>query len=344
MDYRADSPFIIVKKGDVLARDKPALQGRPGYDVTGQQIPCSLKQVPSIVAGTNVRVDPPDYLAAIDGRLEWDDRQFQVNPVLEIQDDVDYRTGHIDFPGDVVLHGVVRDRFHVRAGRSVLCTKTLDASDVTCGGDLFARSGIIGRHQAAIRVKGSVRTKYVENCHVEAVGDLVVETGIVNSRVHTLGKLTLGRKGVIVGGHAYALEGVAAAQLGTATGPRTQIHCGVDYEVTHRLNLVQEKSVEISLQLHRVENRRRRNEIGDTEANDLVSRLEDAQARLLDAASRLVMKIDRNDEATVEITGIVHPGTYIEICNVGLEVNRLVRNVRFTLDKERGVLALGPRR
>lgn len=80
-----------------------------------------------------------------------------MNEVLEIDDDVDYKTGHINFPGDVIIRGEVKDGFKVHSRGSIFCAKTLDASEVISGKDLIVQQGIIGRNKGIIQVEGKLK-------------------------------------------------------------------------------------------------------------------------------------------------------------------------------------------
>lgn len=336
VDYRSISRFVLVEEGELLAKVIPEQGGRAGFTVYGEELAFAKRKVRSPRPGKNVARDGERFYATIAGRLEWDQSGFSVLPVLELTEDVDYHTGHIDFPGDVVLHKEVRDNFKIHAEGSVFCMGTLDASDVSCGGNLVARSGIIGRNKAVLRVGGSVQAKYIENCDLEAGGNVRAEVAIVNSSVNALGAVTTGPRGVIVGGTLYAVEGVRAAQCGTATGPKTSIHCGTDYKAAHRLKWVQDKNLEVALQLERV--RGEKGDGGDARLAETEARLEAALEKLQSAAEQLVVKVDRNDAAQVEVSGTVFPGTYLEICHVAHEVHRERRRARFALNKRRGVV------
>lgn len=331
-DYLTDTPFVLVAEHQEVARLIRERAGIPGVTVSGTVLPAQVRVVPGPAPGTNIRAVGDRFLAAISGRLEWDKKHFFVNEVLEIEGNVDYHTGHIDFPGDVLIRGEVRDQFHVHAGGSVYCMGTLDASNVECGGDLVAHRGIIGRKQSSVIVHGRLRAKYVENCHVEADGDVVVDTGIINSSVSSLGTVLTGRRGVIVGGEIRATHGIRAAQIGTSTGPRTFLECGTDFKVVNRLGWVRERGIEIAVQLDRLGRR----EKDDGGRSELRTRLEAAQRRLQDAALSLIERLDVDDQAVVDVTGSVYDGTYVEICHVSHEVQHAARSIRFRLDKVRG--------
>ncbi len=336
IDYRSLSPFVIVGEGDVVARDIPESEGKNGSTVFGEEIPCATEERPRLKPGRNIRSEGGYYKADVDGRLEWGTDYFRVNQVLELKEGVDYKTGHIDFPGDVIIHKPVRDRFTVHAGGSVYCMETLDASEVVCGGDLVARRGIIGRNAGVVKVEGSVRAKYIENCYVEARGAVQVESGIVNSFVNSLDTVRTGKRGIVVGGRIYALHGLRAAQLGTSMGPKTEIYCGIDFTVSHRLKWVQDKSTEIAFQLQQVKTKLTQEPESRDRLLQAKQKLEEGLRKLQESAQQLVGKLDKDDTASVCATGDINTGVYIEISHVSYQVDRPRRKQCFKLDKRLG--------
>ncbi len=335
VDYRLVSPFVLVKTGTLLGKLVEAKEGEPGYTVRGKELEPGSRKVHRRRPGKNVARKGAYFYATAEGRFEWGDTFFRVNPVLELTEEVAYSTGHIDFGGDVILHKGVKDRFHIHAGGSVLAHETLDASDVICGGDLLAHHGIIGRNESQVRVEGSVKTKYIENCYVECKGAIEVEVGVINSFVNTLGTLVVKGKGVIVGGKVYAQGGVTATQIGSAMSPRTEIHCGVDFGVAHKLQWVQQKSVETAYQIQRIAQLCKRAAATD-ELEEQRKRLQTLQTRLRDRAEELVFHLDKEDDATICVSGTVYPGAYMEIVHAPYDVRQTLKRVCFRLDKTVG--------
>ena len=341
VDHRAISPFLIVEKGSVLARDIPAVSGKEGTTVLGRSVPAGVDTRPALKPGHNVRKKGSYYLADVDGRFEWGKNFFRINEVLELKQEVDYHTGHIDFPGDVILHKPVRDGFRVHAGGSVLCLETLDASTVQCEGDLVARRGIIGRGTASVEVGGNVDTRYIENCTISAKGSVRSHSGIVNSVVSSFETIETGPEGIIIGGKLTALSGVRAYQIGSKLGTRTEIRCGVDFKAQNHMAWIQDRVTHIAFRLGEVRNQiARARKAGDDEG---VSRLEETEQKLTagmqklqDAAMALLDKLDRDDSAVVTATGCMHASVYVEICHVAYQNDHPIHGVRLSLDKEAG--------
>ncbi len=338
VDFKAISPFKFVKKGDVLARITPRVDGVAGIDIMGAVVAYGKAPVSALRPGKNTVVEGDSVVALCDGRFVAGEESFWVSEVLEIHGDVDFSTGHIDFPGDVIVQGQIKQGFKVRAGGSLTCTKLIDASEISCGGDLETGQGILGRMQGTVKVGGTVRAKFIENCYVEAGGDMLVSTGCLNSVINTLGALTTGPKGVIIGGKLYAQKGVSAFQIGSTAGVRTEIHCGVDYRVQQKLAWIRDKNIELALKLKEVETSLASKGASPRLA-ELQGKLKAAIRRMNDSAKSLIASLDKNEDAAVAVKGEIHHGVFVEICHVPLVVEHSMSRVRLVLDKSFGVVS-----
>lgn len=336
IDFRELSPFVLVKEGEELARYMPERDGQMGITVKGKAIPYKTSQIPVIVPGDNTRSEGRSIVADCEGIFKHDDKSFLVKEVLEIESDVDYRTGHVSFPGDVIIKGVVKDGFRVHSGGSVFCYKTLDASNIVSGKDLIVQQGIIGRNKGTIKVAGKVKSKFIENCHMEARERVYVENGILHSAIYTLKQVVLGRKGVLIGGTIFAQDGVTALQIGSATGPRTEIYCGMDYSVQQKLEWIREKNIELAIKLKQVEWKTKKSFAGSEKLVKIREKMKQAMHNLNDSANSLIFQLDNNEAAEVVVKGSIYPETYIEICHISYTVSRHMKGVRFKLDKAKG--------
>lgn len=336
IDFRERTPFTLVKKGDELAAWTLRREGRMGTSVRGVAV-AYAKGTPTVVKpGKNTVEEGRKILAACDGRFQFTSEAFWVDEVLGVTGDVDYHTGNIDFPGDVIIEGDIRDGFNVKAGRSVFCRKSIEASRIDCRGDLITGQGVIGRRQAVIRVGGGLRAKFVEGCYIDAAGPILVQTSIMNSSVHTLDRVRMGDRGIIVGGLIYAQNGVWAAQVGTDRSPRTEIHCGIDYRVEQKLAWIRDKTIGLAMKLKEIETRMKGSPESAGRLGTLHGEVSAAIQRMNAQSQALAEKQDSNDKAEVLIRETVFPGTYIEICHVPHLVTLPMRCVVFRLDRAKG--------
>jgi len=101
-------------------------------------------------------------------------------------------------------------------------------------GSLSVQGGITGGPGCVIRIAGDLHAHYIRNADIEAKGDIVVESEIIQCHVKTRGSVTV-TQGRIVGGEIIALQGVQTDQLGSEGGGKTVVRVGVDYTLKQRL-------------------------------------------------------------------------------------------------------------
>ncbi len=337
-DFHERPALTIVRKGELLANHVPSSVGCTGYDIRGRELPSPRVSAKGVVAGKNTESQENGIVAMVDGILAPLDAEgngtLAVEEVLLIHGDVDYHTGHIVFPGDVVIDGAVSDGFKVYSGATIHCRATIDAFDVNAKQDLICDQGIIGRKKAQVRVGGELHAKFIQNCRVAVRGNVQVQTGIIASRVYSLGRIDLGDKGVIMGGEVYAIHGIKAHRLGNQAHQSTFIHAGTDFTVQQRLDQANEKLRILAIgALHaKAESAGRQGPALD----HFLARTKEAEDKLHFLIGELLGSLDADEDAVVEVTGEIFPGTVVEICRVTIEVDELLPGCRFRLDKAAG--------
>jgi uncharacterized protein (DUF342 family) len=336
IDFKEVSPFTLVKKGDVLATLMPKQSGAMGLTVMGTAVAFRKEPVASPKPGKNAHWQEGNLVASCDGRFQATIASVWVEEILDINGNVDYHVGNIDFPGDVAIHGDVKDGFVVKAGKSVFCMSSVEACQIDCGGDLITERGIIGKEKARLRVGGMTQAKFIEGCTLDSDGSIFIQTSVLNSSIHTRDRLELGRRGIIIGGSISAQNGVSAAQIGTERGPRTEIHCGIDFTVEQKLIWIRDRNIALAFKLREIENKMKNSPQTKTVLSPLREKIKLAIHQLNENARLLVGGLDRNENADVSVTDMVFPGTYIEICHVSYFVTKPRRFVTFRLDKASG--------
>jgi uncharacterized protein (DUF342 family) len=342
IDFKERTTYTLVKKDETVARVVPKREGRLGKTVKGELIPYKRASDIQKKPGRNTVLAGDKVVAAADGRFEVRDDHFWVHEVFEVQGDVDYHTGNISFPGDIIIHGRVNDGFKVEAGGSIICKGTLDASEIKCKRDLQVYRGVIGRQKGKISVGGTINTKYIENSYVEAEDTIFVETGILHSIVRTRNRLEMAKKSIVAGGKIYSQNGVIAGQVGTKMGVKTEIRCGIDHRIQRNLEWIKDKNVLLASKLSLVEGRIKADSVAGKDLVKTRDRLRQYIHKLNRAAKALMVQLDRNRKADVVVTGTVFPGVYIEICRLPYVVSHEIEGVRFYLDSEKGAVEVEP--
>ncbi len=336
VDYKAESPFILVKEGERIGRRVEAKPGKPGMTVRGEEIPAEEREMVDFIPGKNVVEKQGQLLAGCPGHFTLQDNTFGVSQVLQLEGNVDYHTGHISFPGDVIIPGLIKDGFRVAAGGSVFCKETLDASEVLARGDLIIDQGIIGRKTGLVRVVGRVESQFIENCTVEAKGGVHVVSSIVNSRILSLGRVDMGESSRILGGEIVAEQGLSVQDLGSDSSPAAVIKAGYSFVEGRRLESLKQRQGVLRKKIEKV------NRIIRYRSGRDVQRLkEQMEASLEELGSQMEAVMGRlysGEGAEVVVNGRTAAGSVIEICHTSYLVKEPLEHVRFVLNKASGTV------
>lgn len=338
VDWREKSPFIVVAQGEVLGELVNERPGSDGVDVFGKVLPASRLAPQSYAEGENVEFADGSLRATRAGRLVVAGNRVAVDPALRLKTGIGYHTGHVNFPGDIDVSGVVRDGFRVHSGGNAVFRETLDASDVSIHGDLECRQGLIGRETALVRVGGSASARFIESCRLAVRGDIRVSAAIVSSRVWTLGRVEAGDRGRIVGGETWAARGVTCGALGNHAGVRTVIKAGSDFAVQQRLDETRTRLEKLAARTSKLKALEKEKPGPRVEAALAASQREELE--LIQLVETLVDRLDVDEGAVVEIRQEVNPGAIVEICRVRLEIREKTGKCRFHLDKTAGKIVV----
>ena len=345
INYREHSPFIIVKKGQTLATLIPHRPGKIGVDVRGNVLPFETIIPVGVSGGANTRIENDKIVADTHGQLIDEKNVLSVQDYLVIKGAVGYRTGHIAFPGDVIVHGPVADGFKIYAGGSLTVKETLDLTEIVTKGDIIVNGGIIGKGSALIKSGGGIKAKFVENCRVAARKSILIEAEIISSSMYTLNTVQMNDKGAILGGEIYSVHGVRAGTIGKKSGKPTRIYCGIDFTVLQEQEKCHIKLRNLAAKLARMRELME-NPVSDTavkgKLENMYKMLEKEQQALFTRVSELMGKVIANENARVEVLGEIAAGTVIEICQVALVIEDPIRRSRIRLDAAAGKLVVDP--
>ncbi|MEM1355091.1 MAG: FapA family protein [Planctomycetota bacterium] len=226
VDHYARNPFVLAKRGQVIAHVIPPGDGEDGQDVTGASIPAHpgkpfpLKPHDSIIIDAYGRV-----IAQVDGTLEHSDTNLRVNSVLRINGQVDFETGHIDFDGDVEIAKGVCDNFKVHVKRNAVIQGVVEAAELRIGRDLTLITGMFAKDKGTLHAGRACHAKFLQQTKAETVGDLTVDKEIVNCDLVISGAVR-SPNASLIGGTCHAVGEVILKHLGSETGTPTLLHLG----------------------------------------------------------------------------------------------------------------------
>ena len=337
IDYKARSAFVIVKKGQALAKQKHARPGKDGTSVRGEVIAHKNTKVNVLTGGENTKMEGRFLVSCINGQFVQTGGVLSVRDYLVIKGPVGYATGNIIFPGDVKIEGPVSDGFKIYSGGSVTIKQTFDVTDAVTKKDLNVAGGIIGRGRAIVKVGGILKTKFIDNCHVAARKNIFVDSEIISSSIFTLETLEMGDKGKIVGGEIHALKGIRAGSIGKEAGRAAKIHCGIDFVQEQEREKNNSILKTLAIKTHRLEELMKDPSTDEAKKEKIkifLDKLAEEQQKAQNKISELLGKLNTYEDATVEVKDEIEPGVLIEICHAALFVTESLKKVKLRLDKE----------
>ncbi|MDA8233817.1 MAG: FapA family protein [Clostridia bacterium] len=319
-----------VVKGQILVVKSPPTQGTDGMTVTGQPLIAKPGKDKLIKAGKNTELmdDDTTLIATAAGHVLYTGGKVGVYPVFEVNGDVDFTSGNIDFVGSVIIKGSVRQGFSVKAAGDVEVNGSIGGGSVIAGGHLKVKDGIFSnKDKTPVTAQGNIFAKFIENAEVESNGDITVGEAIMHSRIIAKGSVRVGgRKGLIVGGLVRAGDEISAKIIGSNYATATELEAGVNPELRKQYEetTAQLKGTEISLDKAQ-------------KALTLLKHLEQAQGlaedkkvmlvkvtrsyhqltanaqELREKVQELENQLQESERGRVMVEGIIHPGVKVTI-------------------------------
>ncbi|MFQ3620395.1 MAG: FapA family protein, partial [Spirochaetales bacterium] len=332
--------YITVQEREPLGKLLPEQSGQEGVTIYGKPLTPPKKQIRLLKPGKNVSIQNGIVYADHDGLFVLEGDTFRVEETLEIKGDVDYSVGHVEFPGDVIIHGEIRDGFNISATGTITCMSTVDASEIFTKKDFIAKQGIIGRGKGIIRAAGSITAKFAENCILESLSTITLSGGLFHCQVAALGSIDLGDKGRVVGGELRSFQNIRCGSAGNQAQTTTTIYAGLHFVVERRLKYVQERQTAATFSLQEVEKdlKHKPTEKLQQLRNQLKQTLENLQK----ISSDLLATLYNPEETTVTITGKVYPGVRICMGGATYVVEQETNRVQFRLDRTANKVLMEP--
>jgi uncharacterized protein (DUF342 family) len=239
VDYKDVTRLKNVKRGQLIAEKVAATEGTTGKTVTGEALPCRNGKEAYFKLGKNVVMNPEQtaLYAAIDGLITLTDKnKINVFPVYEVNGDVDYKIGNIDFVGTVVVRGNVLTGFRIKASGDIRIVGGVEGAELESEGSIEITGGILASNKGYVRAGKNVKSSFIQDGNVTASEDVLVTQSIMHSLVRAgRNVLCSGAKGLIVGGTIKAGEQVVARTIGNTMSTATVIEVGVRPELRSTL-------------------------------------------------------------------------------------------------------------
>jgi uncharacterized protein (DUF342 family)/DNA-binding response OmpR family regulator len=228
IDFRERGNTPYVRKKDLLAQKTPPQEGKPGITVSGIPIPVEEVVDPVLLAGsgTEISEDGLSIHAVIAGQPHLDALgTVSVNPELTIPGDVDFKTGNIDFKGNIVVKGMIKEGFTVKGIN--LTAQEIEGGTIDLSGDLNISAGITDSN---ISTHGNIYAKFINHSKIMGFGNLVISKEIIDSDIMLSGSFQ-NQTGHIISSQITAKLGIEAGKIGTPSSKPVKLKVGVDEHI-----------------------------------------------------------------------------------------------------------------
>lgn len=341
VDYRNLNTIDNVAKDSVICKLVPATLGSSGMTVTGRELVPNPGQDMVLKAGQGVKVDPNDktqFIATETGQVVIKGDTINVLAIYEVNGDLTLKIGNIDFMGTVIIKGSVTGEYKIKAGQDVVIDGVLDGGEVTAGGKVQIKGGIIGQ-KTRVTADGNVETKYIRNAYVESGGAVTVVDTIQHSTVIASEKVVLTGRGMLQGGTTVAGWEVIAKEIGAKSGVPTEIEVGEDPRLRDEMRRIEKESKTHMEQLDKTKkgvqflkdlSAKLGGKLPD-DKKEMLNKLTRAQFTLLGELKKLQTRkteIEQKEQqekgkrrAKVGASGLIYPGTKITISRVSKAIS-----------------------
>lgn len=254
IDFRKRGTVPYVTENMLLAEKKPLTMGAPGIDVYGEKIPpaTDLDVELRCKDGAWVSEDSLKIFAQIDGQPCLDSSGcISVHREITIKGDVNYKTGNIDYRGNVFISGLIREGFRVKCVD--LTVMGISGGIVECDGDLNISEGIVN---AKLIVNGNIRTKYIKESSVSALENITVVKEIMDSKITSNGIID-NSAGRITGSEIGACKKLVLGQVGTQMAKKSVLRIGFNDHLDTLINNLKDKKSASLFKIQELEQEKR---------------------------------------------------------------------------------------
>ncbi|OOM77904.1 hypothetical protein CLPUN_20770 [Clostridium puniceum] len=142
VDYRNRFLIANAKAGDIIGKIVPGNTGSDGQDIFGT--PLKRKTAKKVVfkIGEGCKLENNNVIATTEGKPAFKANTFVVNKLYKV-DQVDLKSGNIDFVGNVEVVGAVEEAMEVKAGNELSVGKNVEAALIRASGRITIGGNVL---------------------------------------------------------------------------------------------------------------------------------------------------------------------------------------------------------
>lgn len=235
VDYYNQTHYICVHEGDVIGRIHQPTAGDDGVNLLGLVVAAKPGRPAALVLDETLKLtEDGQVVAKVSGSIEAEGHCLRVSQELHVAGDVDFSTGNIDFEGNVIVRGGIKDKFHVKCRDDLSVTGVIEAAHIEVGRDLCVSTGVNGHERAVVSVGRHVRARYISQAKLCVHRNVMIQRELLNCEAHIAGDLMI-PTGDVVGGVIHVLGVAHLGVLGSEGGIATELHLASSPRHEHQI-------------------------------------------------------------------------------------------------------------
>jgi uncharacterized protein (DUF342 family) len=332
-----------VPAGTTVARIIPAVHGKDGVNVLGELVPAKPARAltPSLDHHLELRANG-DIVTLREGRLIRKNNRLRIDSTVVIAGNVDFSTGNVVFPGNVIIEKGVRDCFSVRAKGSIKVRDLVDAATLDADGSMLLEQGIAAREKGPVRAGKDLRAKYMTNVRATAGRDAEITKELNNCEL-LVGRRLRAPNCSVIRGHVTTGMACELGELGCESGGETTLELGecpalsaVVERLTSLHELLQRRLDRDTQRLTELRSVKARGASHAEELTQLEFAKQQSAAmmqRLMKAVTRVAQMIAQHTEFSLTVRTRIYPGATVRMGPWVCQFNKPVSGpLRITTD------------
>jgi uncharacterized protein (DUF342 family) len=142
VDYRNRFLIANAKAGDVIGKIIPGKAGSDGQDIFGVPLKRKTSKKAVFKIGEGCKLENNNIIATTEGKPTFKSNTFIVNKLYKV-DQVDLKSGNIDFVGNVEVVGAVEEAMEVKAGNELHIGKNVESAVIRAGGQIAIGGNVL---------------------------------------------------------------------------------------------------------------------------------------------------------------------------------------------------------
>jgi uncharacterized protein (DUF342 family) len=279
------------------------------------------------------------------GAVYYEGGKIGVSNYLEITENVDFKTGNVDFEGFLTVKGSIEDSFSVYADNDIEILGDFGIGSVkeitSRNGSIYVKGGIAGKNKAVIRSDKDIYTKFISEATVICKGKVHVGLYCMGSNIIAKEVVIDSPKGQIIGGNIQAEVSISVTNVGSKNERKTCLTISgfsrSDFKerlqnvsaeiVTLKDNMTKCKQ-EMNIYASAME-RDKSMAVVYEGFRDRFFEMRDDLVKLEDEKKALTRYLKVKGEGEISINKKAYPGTVIEMRGNVQEINNEVSNITF---------------